>query len=138
MLLLPAVAVTAPPVQVPVTAAPLATSPAGKLSVKVKVWVGLPVGCVTVSVRLVVFPTPKSPLNTLLTVGTATTTVTQAPALGVTPLVALAVMAAVMLVVVLILLLVLAFGAKVQAPTVGAAAVVIGTIMVHVVAGLTI
>ena len=68
----------------------------------------------------------------------ARTTDTQAPALGVTPLVALGVIAEVMLVVVLMLLLVLAFGARVQAPMVGATAVVMGTIIVHAVAGLTI
>ena len=137
MLPLPAAAVTAPPVQVPVTAAPLATRPAGSVSVKVNVCVGLPVGCVTVKVRFVLPPTVRSALKTLLTVGTAATTVTQAPALGVTPLVALGVMDAVMLVVVLMLLLVLAFGASVHAPTVGAATVVIGTMMVQIVAGFT-
>ena len=140
ILLLPAVAVTVPPVQVPVTAAPLATRPAGSVSVKVKVCVGLPVGWVTVKVRLVLPPTGRSVANTLSTVGTAAATVTQAPALGVTPLVALGVMAAVILVVVLmlLLLLVLAFGANVQAPAVGVAELVTGTIIVQVVAGLTI
>ena len=105
---------------------------------KLKVWVGLLVGWVTVKVRLVLPPTMRSAANILLTVGTAAVTVTQAPALGVTPLVALGVITAVMFVVVLMLLFVLAFGASVQAPTDGAAAVVIGTMMVQVVAGLTI
>ena len=85
-------------------------------------------------------PITKSAANALLTVGTAALTATQAPALGVTPLVALGVIAAVMLVVVLMLLLplVLTFGASVQAPTVGVALLVTGTIIVQVVAGLTI
>ena len=92
------------------------------------------------NVRLVLPPTTKSAANILLTVGTAALTVTQAPALGVTPLVALGVTAAVMFVMVLMLLLplVLAFGANVQAPTVGVVLLVTGTIIVQVVAGLMI
>jgi hypothetical protein len=76
--------------------------------------------------------------KSLVTVGAAAVTATQAPALGATPLVALGVIAAVMLVVVFILLLVLAFGASAHTPTVGPAAVVIGTMIVQVVSGLTI
>ena len=73
-------AVAVPPVQVPVTAAPLATKPAGRASVKLKVCVGFVAGCVTVNVRLTVPPTVKLPLKTLLTVGTACITVRLAAA----------------------------------------------------------
>ena len=134
MTALPAVTVTVPPLQVPDAAAPMATRLAGSVSVKLKVWVGLPVGWVMVKVKLVVPPTVKLAAKALLTVGAAAMTDTQAPALGVTPDVALGVIAAVMLAVVLILLLalVLAFGASVQAPTFGVVLVVIGTIMVQV------
>ena len=92
----------------------------------------------TVKVKVLFPPTGKSAAKALFTVGTAAVTVTHAPALGTTPLVALGVMADVILVVVLILLLVLAFGANVQAPTVGTAAVVTLTNRVQVVAGLVI
>ena len=87
---------------------------------------------------MVVPPTVKFAAKALLTTGTAAITDTQAPALGVTPEVALGVIAAVMLVVVLMLLLVLAFGASVQAPTVGVALVVIGTMMVQVAVALSV
>ena len=137
----PGTAAREPPPNVQVPPSPFGvatTKPAGRVSVKVKVWVGLPVGWATVKVNVVLPPTGKSAANALFTVGTAGVTVTHAPALGTTPLVALGVTAAVMLVVVLILLLVLAFGASVHAPTVGAAAVVTSTKSVQVCAGLVI
>ena len=83
MLPLPAAAVTEPPVQVPVTAAPLATRPAGRVSVKLKVCVGLVAGWVTVKVRLTLPATVRLPLKALLTVGTACVTVS--PAVAVLP-----------------------------------------------------
>ena len=98
MTALPAATVTAPPEQVPVAAAPVATKPAGRVSVKLKVCVGLPAGWVTVKVKLVVPPTIKSAANALLTTGMAGVTVTQAPADGTTPLVALGRIAPVILV----------------------------------------
>lgn len=99
---------------------------------------GLPAGWLTVKVKLVVPPMTRSALKALFKVGLVAVTVTHAPALGVTPLVALGAITAVIFVVVPILLLVLAFGANVQAPTVGVAEVVIGTMIVQDVAGLTI
>ena len=80
MLLLPAVAVTVPPLQVPVTAAPLATKPVGKASVKLKVCVGFVGGCVTVNIRLTLPPIVRSPLKALLIVGAAAVTVKLAAA----------------------------------------------------------
>jgi hypothetical protein len=137
MPLLPAVAVTVPPVHVPVTAPPLAAKPAGNVSVKEKVCVGLPESCVTVKIKLVTPPTPRFALNALLTVGAAAFTVTQAPVVLV-PLVALFVTAAVMLVRPEIALLPLVLFTCGHAPIVGVALVVTGTTIVHVVAGLTI
>jgi hypothetical protein len=64
-------AVTLPPVHVPVAAAPVATMFAGKLSVKLKVCVGLPVGWVMVKVKLVVAPGTIEAAKALFTVGTA-------------------------------------------------------------------
>lgn len=80
MTLLPVVAVTVPIEQVPVTAPPDATIPAGKVSVKLNVWVGFVAGWVTVKVRFIVAPTVKAALNTLLTVGAACVTVKLAAA----------------------------------------------------------
>jgi hypothetical protein len=137
MLPLPATAVTVPPVQVPVTAAPLATKPAGKVSVNVNVCVGLLAGCVTVNVKLVLPPTTRSPLNTLFTVGTAGFTVTQAPVVLV-PVVALLVIAETIFVTLEIALLPFVLFACGQAPTVGVVLLITGTIIVQVVAGLTI
>ena len=75
-----AVADTVPPVQVPVTAPPLAIKPAGRLSVKLNVCVGLPAGCVMVNVRLLLPPTTMLVgENALVTAGTAGNTFTQAP-----------------------------------------------------------
>jgi hypothetical protein len=48
----PAVAVTVPPVQVPPVPPAAIVRPAGKVSVKLKVWVGLFAGCVTVKVSV--------------------------------------------------------------------------------------
>ena len=134
---LPATAVTVPPVQVPITAAPLAAKPAGKVSVKVNVCVGLLAGWVIVNVRSVLPPTTKSPPNTLFTVGTAAFTVTHAPVVLV-PLVALLVMAETIFVTLEIALLPLVLFACGHAPMVGVALTITGTIIVQVAAGLTI
>src|SRR6188768_2910220 len=48
----PAVAVTVPPVQVPPVPPAAIVRPEGSVSVKLKVWVGLPDGCVTVKVSV--------------------------------------------------------------------------------------
>ena len=53
MALVPAVAVEVPTVQVPPSPFGVAmTSPLGKVSVKLKVWVGLPAGWLTVKVMV--------------------------------------------------------------------------------------
>lgn len=133
MILVPAVAVRLPAAmrQVPVTVLGVATSkPAGKVSVKLNATAGFVAICVMVNVRLVVPPNTRSPENTLFIVGTLGRIVTQAPVVEV-PLVAELVTAAVMLVVPTILPLPLVFAACGQAPIVGTAMVVTGTIMVH-------
>ena len=48
----PAVAVTVPPLHVPPVPPAAMVRPAGKVSVKLKVCVGLPAGCVTVKVSV--------------------------------------------------------------------------------------
>ena len=128
-----------PPVQLTVAAAPVARSPAGKVSVKLNVWLGFVVGWVIVNVKLAVAPgLMVVGENAFVSTGIAAMTVTQAPALGVTPLVALGVIATVTLVRPLMLLLVFALGASAHAAMVGLVAFVTGTMMVQVVAGLTI
>jgi hypothetical protein len=52
IVLVPAVAVTAPPVQVPPAPPAAMVRPEGSVSVKLKVCVGLPAGCVTVKVSV--------------------------------------------------------------------------------------
>jgi hypothetical protein len=85
MALVPAVAVTVPPAHVP-PAPPLAmVRPAGSVSVKLKVCAGLPVGCDTVNVSVIVLPTVRPPEKTLSSVGTAGFTVTHAPVVLVPP-----------------------------------------------------
>ena len=70
MVLEPAAAVTVPPLQVPVAAAPVATRPAGSVSVNEKVCVGLFAGTVSVKVRLLVAPTAIDPdANALVSTG---------------------------------------------------------------------
>jgi hypothetical protein len=77
IVLAPPVAVTVPPEQVPPTFGVAAIrKPAGRVSVKLKVCVGLPAGCDTVNVSVAVPPTVKAPLKALLSVGVAAVTVT--------------------------------------------------------------
>ena len=75
----PAAAVTDPPVQVPPTFGTAATTrPAGRLSTKLNASVGLPAGCVTVNVSVVVPPIPiEAGLNAFVIAGTAEVTDTQ-------------------------------------------------------------
>ena len=129
----PDAAVSVPIVQVVLPAPPVATRPAGRLSVKLKIWAPLPEGWVTVKIRLVLPPTVRSPLKALFTVGVAASTDTQAPEVGVVPLVALGVMAEVMLVVPVMLTLVLAFGVIAQEAMVGVADARTGTVTVQLV-----
>ena len=139
ILLPPALAVTLPPAQVPPTVDGVATtSPAGRVSVKLKVWVGLPVGWVTLKVRVCDPPTVSAPANALSTTGTAALTVTQAPVVLVPPPAALLVTLAVALVNSDRLPLPLVLLACGHVPTVGDAAVVTRTVIVQAVAGLTI
>jgi hypothetical protein len=133
----PAVAVTLPLVHVPPVAPLPTTRPAGSVSVKLNVCVGLPVGCETVKVSVVAPPTVKPPENTLSSVGTAAFTVTQAPVVLVPPPAALFAIAAVTFVMPEICALPLVLFAAGHVPTVGAAAVVTGTVIVHEVAGAT-
>ena len=137
MLPLPATAVREPPprVQVPPTFGVGAiTSPAGKVSVKLKVWVGLLAGWVTVKVKVLVPPTVSVLPKALSTVGTAAVTVIQAP---VVPPPELA-MAAVRLAAPLIWPLPLVLAAIGQAAVLGVALLVTLTVMVQLVAGLVI
>ena len=134
----PAVAVTVPPEHVPPTAPVPTTRPAGSVSVNENVCVGLPVGCETVKVSVVDPPTVIAPPKDLSNVGCAAFTVTQAPVALVPPPAAELAMAAVMLVVAEICVLPLVFAATGHVPAVGVADVVIGTVIVHVVAGATI
>ncbi len=139
MELLPAVAVTVPPVQLPPTAEGVATTrPAGKESVKLKVWVGLPVGCVTVNVNVWTPPTVRAPANDLSTAGTAALTVTHAPVTLVPPPAALFATLAVAFVSDERLALPFVLLACGQVPTVGDGADVTSTVIVQLVAGLTI
>jgi hypothetical protein len=134
----PAVAVIVPPVHVPDTTLGVAMSkPAGSVSIKVKATEGFATGCVIVNVRFVEPPKTKSPANTLFTVGTPGRIVTHAPVVEL-PLVAELLTAAVIFVVLTIFEFPLVFAACGHAPMVGAAMVVTGTMMVQVVAGLTI
>src|SRR6185312_63300 len=68
----PAAAVTVPVlVHVPPTAPPVATSPAGSVSVNENTCVGLFAGTVSVKVSVVVAPTPiEAGLNALVSTGT--------------------------------------------------------------------
>ena len=76
-----ATAVTEPPLQVPPRVeGDATTSPAGNVSAKLNVCVGLPFGCVTVNVTVWVPPTVRAPENALLTTGTACETVKLADA----------------------------------------------------------
>ena len=71
MVLEPAPAVTEPPLHVPPAAPPVATNPAGKVSVNEKVCVGLPAGTVSVKVSVVVPPTAIAVgANALVSTGT--------------------------------------------------------------------
>ena len=139
MVPLPAVAVTLPPTQLPPTFGVAAiTSPDGSVSTKLTVWVGLLAGCVSVKVSVLVPPTAMlAGLKALLNTGVAAITVTHAPVVLV-PLVALLLTAALMLVVPLMLLVPLVLLACGQTPAVGVVLLVTGTMMVQVVAGLTI
>lgn len=138
-MLAPGLAVVVPTVHVPPTAGVGAsTNPAGSVSVKLKACVGLPVGCVTVKVRVDAPPTVRSPEKALLTCGVAAVTVTQAPVVLVPPPAALLLTLAVMFVVALMLLVPFVLLACGQVPTVGAAAFATRTVMVQEVAGLTI
>jgi hypothetical protein len=108
------------------------------MSIKLKIWVGLPVGWLIVNVRFVVPPTVKSALNALSIAGTAATTAKQAPVVDEPPPAALFATVAVTLLVALILPLPLVLLACGHVPTVGVAAVVMPTVIVHEVAGFTI
>ena len=134
----PAVAVTVPPEHVPPTAPVPTTRPAGSVSVKLKVCVGLPVGCDTVKVNVCVPPTVSAPPNTLSSVGCAAFTVTHAPVALVPPPAAELAIAAVMLVLAVICALPFVFAITGHVPVAGVADVVIGTVIVQVVAGATI
>jgi hypothetical protein len=127
----PAVAVTLPPVHVPPVAPLPTTRPAGSVSVKLKVCAGLPAGCETVKVSVVAPPTVRPPEKTLSSVGTAAFTTTHAPVVLVPPPAALFAIAAVMLVMPEICALPLVLFAAGHVETVGAAAVVTGTVIVH-------
>jgi hypothetical protein len=132
MVLEPAVAVTAPPVQLPPTAPAPTASPAGRVSVKLKACVGLPAGCVTVNVNVIGAPPMVSPPeNDLSRLGVAALTVTQAPVVLVPPPAAELPMAATMLVVAEISVLPLVLAATGQLPAVGAAEVCTGTVIVQ-------
>ena len=68
----PAAAVTEPPVQVPPTAPEPTTRPAGRVSVKENVCVGLPAGTASVNVSVVVSPMAiEAGLKALVSTGTA-------------------------------------------------------------------
>ena len=137
-LLVPAVTVLVPAVQVPPRPFGVAmTRPLGKVSVKLKVCVGLPAGCVTVKVMVWLPPMVRPPAKVLLRLGVAAVTVTQAPVVLV-PLVALLVTEAVRLVGVPRLVLPLVLLACGQTPTVALAAVVTLTVMVQLVWALVI
>jgi hypothetical protein len=127
----PAVAVTVPPEHVPPTAPLPTTRPAGSVSVKLKVCVGLPVGCDTVNVSVVLPPTVSAPLKALLSVGTAAVTATQAPVVLVPPPAALFEIDALTLVVPPIDAVPLVLFAAGHVETVGAAALVMGTVIVQ-------
>ncbi len=136
--LAPAVAVTLPPVQVPPTTDGVAiTRPAGKVSVKLNAWVGLPAGWLTANVSVCVLPTINIPPNVLPKVGTAGLTVTHAPLALEPPPAAVFPTFAVIFVVAPIFPLPFVLFACGQVPTVAAAAVVTATVMVQLVAGLT-
>jgi hypothetical protein len=137
MVFVPAVAVTEPPEHVPPVAPAPTTRPAGSVSVKLKVCVGLPAGCETVKVSVVVPPTVRPAENALSIVGVAAVTVTQAPVTLAPPPAAELATLAVTFVVAEIAPLPLVLFAAGHTETVGAAAVVTGTVIVQEVAGLT-
>jgi hypothetical protein len=140
MVLVPAVAVTDPvPVHVPpMVLGAATTSPVGSVSVKLYVWVGLLAGWVTVNVSTLTPPTTMVVgANALVNTGTAALTVTHAPVVLV-PLVALLAIADVMLVTAVMFASPLVLLASGQVPNVGVVLLVTGTMMVQVLAGLTI
>ena len=87
MVLVPAVAVTVPPEQVPPTAPAPIARPEGSVSVKENVCVGLPAGCVTVNVSVDGVPpiVIVAGANAFVSAGVAAFTVTHAPVVLVPP-----------------------------------------------------
>jgi hypothetical protein len=131
----PAVAVSVPTVHVPPVAPLPTTRPAGSVSVKLKVCVGLLAGCVTVKVSVVAPPTVSTVgEKAFVSAGAAAFTVIHAPAV---PPPELAI-AAVRFVAPEICALPLVLAATGQAAVLGVADVVTGTVIVQLVAGFTI
>jgi hypothetical protein len=133
IVVVPAVAVTVPPEHVPPTAPAATTRPAGKVSVKLNVCVGLLAGCVTVKVSVEGAPPTVIDVgaNAFVSAGVAALTVTQAPVVLVPPPAAEFWIAEVTFVTAEIAAFPFVFAATGHVPDVGVADTVTGTVIVQ-------